>query len=286
MIGRFIGCIPGLRSLHRSIPTILTFTELPKHTAKASSISLRLFVPTVFLIMKKGLNIIPRCHNSVRVFTYSESEGDYHAKNIRIREGAINFDFVAPDLVIPDICLGVPVKINIENAVAALAAATLAGVTPDEARSAMTSFAGTKRRFDIRLKTDKVVLIDDYAHHPDELSASIESIKTLYPDKKITGVFQPHLYSRTRDFAPEFARSLSKLDEVILLDIYPAREEPIEGVTSKIIFDRIDNERKIMCSKAQLLDVLRNRPIEVLVTLGAGDIDRMLPDIEKVLKEK
>lgn len=284
------------RSFHWLHPWIAVVTSVdPDHldiygTPEAYRDSFEHFTslirPDGFLIMKKGLNIIPRCHNSVRVFTYSESEGDYHAKNIRIREGVINFDFMAPDLVIPDICLGVPVKINIENAVAALAAATLAGVTPEEARSAMTSFAGTKRRFDIRLKTDKVVLIDDYAHHPDELSASIESIKTLYPDRKITGVFQPHLYSRTRDFAPEFARSLSKLDEVILLDIYPAREEPIEGVTSKIIFDRIDNERKIMCSKAQLLDVLRNRPIEVLVTLGAGDIDRMLPDIEKVLKEK
>jgi UDP-N-acetylmuramate--alanine ligase len=242
--------------------------------------------PEGFLIMKKGLNIIPRCHNSVRIFTYSESEGDYHAKNVRIRDGAIKFDFVAPDLVIPDIWLGVPVKINIENAVAALAAAMLAGVTPEEARSAMTSFAGAGRRFQLRGEVNGITIFDDYAHHPDEIAASVASIRMLYPDKKITGVFQPHLYSRTRDFAPEFARSLSKLDEVILLDIYPAREEPIEGVTSKIIFDRIDNARKIMCSKAQLLDVLRNRPIEVLVTLGAGDIDRMLPDIEKVLKEK
>jgi UDP-N-acetylmuramate--alanine ligase len=177
-------------------------------------------------------------------------------------------------------------KINVENAVAATAAAMLAGVTAGEAREAMQTFSGTRRRFDIRLKTDNIILIDDYAHHPKELAESIDSIKALYPTKKITGVFQPHLYTRTRDFADEFARSLSLLDEVILLDIYPAREEPIEGVTSEIIFNKITTKNKVLCNKSDLSVILKSKNIEVLVTLGAGDIDQLLPDIEKLLKEK
>ncbi|MDD3789182.1 MAG: UDP-N-acetylmuramate--L-alanine ligase [Petrimonas sp.] len=245
-----------------------------------------LIVPNGFLIIKKGAPVTPRSGESVTIFTYAETEGDYHAENIRIGNGEIVFDFVAPDLEIKDIQLGVPVKINIENAVAAIAAATLAGVAPDEVRAAMASFGGARRRFDIRLKTDNTVFIDDYAHHPAELEASIRSIQALYPHKKVTGVFQPHLYTRTRDFAGDFARSLSELDEVILLDIYPAREEPIPGVTSEIIFDKITNDNKTLCKKSELLDLLEHKDVEVLVTLGAGDIDRLLPDIEKILKEK
>jgi len=174
----------------------------------------------------------------------------------------------------------------VENSVAAAAAALLCGVTPDEVKEAIHTFQGAGRRFDFHIKSDRIVFIDDYAHHPRELSAAITSIKVLYADKKITAVFQPHLYSRTRDFALEFADSLSLLDDVVLLDIYPAREEPIEGVTSQIIFDKIRSKEKLLCKKGELIALLREKDVEVLVTFGAGDIDRLLPEIEQVLTEK
>lgn len=239
-----------------------------------------------YLILKKGAQVTPKTDASVKIFTYSESEGDYHAENIRIGNGEIIFDFISPSGSIADIQLGVPVKVNIENALAAIAAATLSGATPEEIRAAMKTFGGAKRRFDFWIKTDKKVLIDDYAHHPQELAASITSIRTLYPDRRVTGVFQPHLYTRTRDFADEFAHSLSLLDDVILLDIYPAREEPIEGVTSEIIFKNITSKEKILCRKEELLALLAKKDIDVLVTLGAGDIDRLLPDIERIIQPK
>lgn len=242
--------------------------------------------PDGFLILKKDAPLTPKVSEGVKIFSYSETEGDYHAENIRIGNGEIVFDFVSPSEKITDISLGVPIKINIENAVAAIAAAQLHGVTPDEVRAAMHSFGGAKRRFDFRIKTPDVVFIDDYAHHPNELKASIQSIKMLYPNKKVTGVFQPHLYSRTRDFVNEFAESLSHLDDVVLLDIYPAREEPIPGVSSEIIFEKITSNEKTLLKKSELLDFLKSKEIEVLVTLGAGDIDRLLPDIEKIIKEK
>ncbi|MFA7141396.1 MAG: cyanophycin synthetase, partial [Proteiniphilum sp.] len=187
---------------------------------------------------------------------------------------------------ITDINLGVPVKVNIENSVAAIAAAELCGVTPDEIRRGMQSFAGARRRFDFHIKSDRIVFIDDYAHHPRELTAAIESIRALYPDRKVTAVFQPHLYSRTRDFADQFARSLSLPDEVILLDIYPAREEPIEGVSSQMLLDRITLAQKQLCRREDLIGLLRSSNLEVLVTFGAGDIDRLLPDIERMLRER
>ena len=182
--------------------------------------------------------------------------------------------------------MGVPVQINIENSIGAMAIAFLIGATPDELRRGTASFQGAKRRFDFLLKTDKVVMIDDYAHHPEELAASITSVKALYPDRKVTGIFQPHLYSRTRDFAPEFARSLSLLDELILLDIYPAREKPIDGVTSQIIFDKVTCP-KTLCKKEDLLSLLDKKDnIEVLLTVGAGDIDQLLESIKDLLEEK
>lgn len=238
------------------------------------------------LIMKKNAAVTPRVPRGAKIYSYSETEGDFHAENIRIGNGTIVFDFVTPDSKIQDIELGVPVKINIENAIAAMGAAIIAGATAEECRQAMVSFGGAKRRFDIQLKTDNLVFIDDYAHHPAELSASIESVKALYPDKKVTGIFQPHLYSRTRDFANDFAVSLSKLDEIILLDIYPAREEPIPGITSEVIFNAIANPNKIMCNKNEVMDVLKSRDIEVLLTLGAGDIDRLLPEMKTILETK
>lgn len=238
------------------------------------------------LVMKHNIKLSPKVGEGVKVYTYSEDKGDFHAKNIKIGNGEIRFDFVTPKEVIDNIQLGVPVRINIENSIGAMALAWLNGATPDELRHAMLTFQGAKRRFDFILKTDKIVMIDDYAHHPQELAASITSVKELYPDRKVTGVFQPHLYSRTKDFADEFAKSLSLLDELILLDIYPAREKPIEGVTSKIIFDKVTCP-KTLCNKQELLPLLENKNnIEVLLTVGAGDIDQLLEAIKDVLKEK
>ncbi len=238
------------------------------------------------LVMKHNIKLSPKVGEDIKVYTYSEDKGDFHAKNIKIGNGEIRFDFVTPKEVIDNIQLGVPVRINIENSIGAMALAWLNGATPDELRHAMLTFQGAKRRFDFILKTDKIVMIDDYAHHPQELAASITSVKELYPDRKVTGVFQPHLYSRTKNFADEFAKSLSLLDELILLDIYPAREKPIEGVTSKIIFDKVTCP-KTLCNKQELLPLLENKnDIEVLLTVGAGDIDQLLEAIKEVLKEK
>lgn len=238
------------------------------------------------LVIKHNIKLQPRLKEDVRLYTYSEEKGDFHAQNIRIGNGEIYFDFVTPKETITNIKLGVPVKINIENSVGAMALAWLNGATPDELRKGISTFQGAKRRLEFILKTDKIVMIDDYAHHPQELAASITSVKALYPDRKVTGVFQPHLYSRTKDFAPDFARSLSLLDELILLDIYPAREKPIEGVTSEIIFNKVTCPKTI-CSKDQLLDLITSKnDIEVLLTVGAGDIDQLLMPIKEILERK
>jgi UDP-N-acetylmuramate--alanine ligase len=238
------------------------------------------------LVMKHNIKLAPKVSDNVKVYTYSIEKGDFHAKNVRIGNGEIRFDFVTPKEIINNIQLGVPVKINIENSIGAMALAWLNGATDDELRYAMATFQGAKRRFDVILKTDKITMIDDYAHHPEELAASITSVKELYPDKKLTGIFQPHLYSRTKDFATEFAQSLSLLDELILLDIYPAREKPIEGVTSKIIFDKVTCP-KILCDKEELLSLLEKKnDIEVLLTIGAGDIDQLLEPIKQILERR
>ncbi|MDU1903198.1 MAG: UDP-N-acetylmuramate--L-alanine ligase [Dysgonomonas sp.] len=238
------------------------------------------------LVMKHNIHFSPKIDKDVRLYTYSMDRGDFHAKNIKVGDGTIRFDYVTPKEVIENIELGVPVRINIENAVGAMALAWLNGATAQELRNGMRTFQGAKRRFDFLIKTSNLVMIDDYAHHPDELSASIASVKELYPDKKVLGVFQPHLYTRTRDFADQFARSLSLLDELILLDIYPAREKPIEGVTSHIIFDKVTC-KKTLCRKDELLNILKDKKdIEVLLTIGAGDIDQLLPDIKNLLEER
>lgn len=284
------------RSFHWLIPWIAIITSAdPDHldiygTAEAYRESFEKFTtlirPNGFLLLKRGAAVTPRTHETVTIRSYSEKEGDYHAENIRIGNGAIRFDYVSPAGVIPEISLGVPMKVNIENSVAAIAAAELCGVTPEEIREGMRTFEGARRRFDFHIKSKQLVFIDDYAHHPQELTVAIESIKALYPGRKVTALFQPHLYSRTRDFADQFGESLSSLDEVILLDIYPAREEPIEGVTSAMIYHSINAPEKRLCSKSELLPLLRTRELEVLVTFGAGDIERMLPDIEQMLREK
>lgn len=245
--------------------------------------------PDGCLVMKKGLQLQPRLPEGTKLYTYSATEeADFFARNIRIGNGDILFDFVTPDGSIPDVKLGVPVKVNIENGVAAMALAWLNGVTPEEIRRGMASFAGPVRRFDFHLKKDDIVLLDDYAHHPAELKASIQSVKELYPDKKVTGIFQPHLYTRTRDFAADFAASLSLLDELILLDIYPAREEPIPGVTSQIIFDRVTIPNKRMIRKEELLDLVQKEAasFEVVLMVGAGNIDRLVEPVKQILEKR
>lgn len=243
--------------------------------------------PDGYLIIKKGLELVPDVQLGVTIYTYSTEEGDFHAENIRIANGEICFDYVSPLGNIQDIQLGVPVYVNIENGVAAMALAQIGGADAEEIRKAMASFNGVDRRFDFKLKTDRMVFLSDYAHHPAEIKQSVSSIRTLYPDKKITAVFQPHLYTRTRDFYKEFADSLSLLDEVILLDIYPARELPIPGVSSQLIYDHLrPGIQKSLCKKEDLMNVLAGKTLEVLITLGAGDIENYVPQIYEMLKDK
>ena len=239
------------------------------------------------LIMRKNIQLNPQLQEGVRLYTYSTEEGDFHAENIRIGGGEIFFDYVSPLGNIQNIQLGVPVAINIENGIAAMALAQLSGVTNDEIKAGMASFQGIERRFDFKIKTDKIVYLSDYAHHPEEIKQSILSIRALYKDKKITAIFQPHLYTRTRDFYLDFADSLSLLDEVILTDIYPARELPIEGVSSQLIYDHLSpNIEKTLCKKEEVLDVLMNKNIEVLITLGAGDIENYASQICEILNKR
>lgn len=206
--------------------------------------------PDGFLLIHTGLKLKPRAPQGVRTYTFGRTDGDFHATNVRTGNGTIVFDFVYPGGVITDIELGVPVDINVDNAIASLAAVWLTGTLTDElARSAMKSYPGVERRFEFHLKEDGRAIIDDYAHHPDELRKSIESVRALYPDKTLTVVFQPHLYSRTRDFADQFADALSAADEVMLTDLYPAREKPIPGISSKTIFDKVKCEKKSLISK-------------------------------------
>lgn len=282
------------RSFHWLRPYMAVITSAdPDHldiygTAEAYRESFEKFTslirPDGCLIIKKGIHVTPRLQEGVKKYSYSVTEkADFYAENINIVDGNITFDFVGPEIRIPSVELGVPVKVNIENGVAAMALAWLNGATPEEMKKGMASFAGPRRRFDFHLKTDQVVLIDDYAHHPAELSQSIISVKELYAGRKVTGIFQPHLYTRTRDFADDFAASLSLLDELILLDIYPAREEPIPGVTSRIIFDKVTIPSKTLCKKEDLLEVVANGKYEVVLMVGAGNIDRLVEPVKEIL---
>jgi UDP-N-acetylmuramate--alanine ligase len=189
-------------------------------------------------------------------------------------------------MIIHDVRMNYPGRVNLENMVGAAAAAIIAGADPMDVCSAVATFKGVARRFDVRVKNDKVVYIDDYAHHPGELKATIESVQELYPGKKVLGVFQPHLYSRTKDFAAGFAESLDLLDEVIVLDIYPAREEPIAGVSAEMIVDKMNTNRKSVASLSNIVDVLKDKEFDVLLTMGAGNIDRIVGDVEKMLNAK
>ena len=245
-----------------------------------------LIQPGGALIIHKGLEMKPDVQEGVRVYEYAREEGDFHAENIRIGGGEIVFDFVHPGGVVKDIQLGVPVSINIENGIAAMALAILNGVSEEDLRKGMKSFGGVDRRFDFKVKTDKMVFLSDYAHHPNEIEQSVKSVRELYKDKKIAAIFQPHLYTRTRDFYKEFASALSLLDCVYLCDIYPARELPIEGVTSKLIYDNLRSGiEKHLIHKEDILDVARSRNFDVLMSLGAGDIENYVPQITKILSE-
>ena len=236
------------------------------------------------LIMKTGIRISPMHINDYKVYDYSlTNEAAFYAKNIRLIEGLLHFDFVNPSGTIPDMILGVPGKFNLENAIAALAVGNLLEIAPDRLTEALATYQGVQRRFDFRIHRADLVYIDDYAHHPEELKACINAVRDLYPGKKITGIFQPHLYSRTRDFADDFARSLEMLDELLLLDIYPARELPIEGVTSKFLLDRVNLQHKKLVPKNELIRQIKNHKPEVLLTLGAGDIDQFVVPITQLL---
>ncbi|MCR4834909.1 MAG: UDP-N-acetylmuramate--L-alanine ligase [Bacteroidaceae bacterium] len=236
------------------------------------------------LIIHKGLEMKADVQSGVRIYEYARTEGDFHAENIRIGHGEIVFDFVTPSSTIKDIQLGVPVSINIENGIAAMALAWLNGMTDDEIRKGMKSFKGVDRRFDFKIKNDHMVFLSDYAHHPNEIEQSVKSIRELYQDKKIAAVFQPHLYTRTRDFYKEFADSLSLLDKVYLCDIYPAREAPIPGVTSQLIYDNLrpGMERQLI-HKEDVVKCVENRDFDVLILLGAGDIEDYVPQIIQAL---
>ena len=241
------------------------------------------------LIIHEGLEVAPRTKEGVKVYVYGRENGDFHAENIRIGGGTIVIDYVSPWQTIKDVELGVPVSINIENGIAAMAMAEVCGANPDEIKAAMKSFAGADRRFDFHIKKNDLVLLSDYAHHPDEVKACAKSIKELYSDKKVTALFQPHLYSRPTDFDKECADSLSLFDEVILVDIYPARELPIPGVTSELIFAHIaDGVVKSMCSRSDVVKAIEERKdcIEVLVSLGAGDIENEIPELKRILSNR
>ena len=233
------------------------------------------------VIVKYGLDITP-ADTKARIMTYSfgNPAADFHAE--ALSDGHFNLHY--PGGVIEDCVLGIPGWVSIENAVAASAIGLTYGLDPDKIKDALGSFSGVKRRFDIQVKRPDCVYIDDYAHHPEEISAALSSIRNSYPQMKMTVVFQPHLYTRTRDFAPEFALALSKADKLILLDIYPAREEPIPGVTSEIIFKDVTCNEKVLLKRADLMDYLKTEKPEVLVTLGAGDIDRFVGEIAGMLQ--
>ena len=246
-----------------------------------------LIQPGGALIIHRDLEMKEHLQDSVRHYDYSLNEGDFHAENIRIENGEITFDFISPIENIKDVQLGQPIPINIENGIAAMAMAQLNGCTADELKYGIKTYYGVDRRFDFKIKTDRLVFLSDYAHHPKEIYQSAKSIRELYKDKHITAIFQPHLYTRTRDFYRDFADALSQLDEVVLTEIYPAREQPIEGVTSQLIYDNLkEGVKKEMIHKDEVLDYVSSHNFEVLIVLGAGDLDNQVPQITKLLNSK
>ncbi|MDQ3046306.1 MAG: UDP-N-acetylmuramate--L-alanine ligase [Bacteroidota bacterium] len=238
------------------------------------------------LILKKS--IVSKVDSEKNAITYSVSDenSDYFAQGIEIKNGSYHYDIITPEAIYYNMTLGLPGLHNVENSLAAVAVACCMNISEEHIREALKSFKGVRRRFDYHIKSEALVFIDDYAHHPAELKATISSAKEMYPGKKITGVFQPHLFSRTRDFADDFARSLDLLDECILLEIYPARELPIEGVSSAMLLNKMHSAKKCICSKVELIDEIEKRNVEVLLTMGAGDIDMLVEPIRKRLTVK
>ncbi len=285
------------RSFHQLRPwmSVITSTD-PDHldiygTKEAYLESFRhyttLIKPGGALIIHKGLEMKADVNSDVRVYEYALDEGDFHAENIKIGNGKITFDFISPIENVTDIELGHPIPINIENGVAAMAMAQLCGCTADELRNGMKTYRGVDRRFDFRINNENIVFLSDYAHHPKEIYQSAKSIRELYKDKKITAIFQPHLYTRTRDFYKDFADSLSLLDEVVLCDIYPAREKPIPGVSSQLILDNLKpGVEKKLIKKEEILNFVNTGDFEVLLILGAGDLDNYVPQIAEILLNK
>ena len=246
-----------------------------------------LIQPGGALIIHRGLEMHADVQPRVKVYEYSRTEGDFHAENIRIDNGTITFDFVSPIENVKDVELGQPVPINIDNGIAAMAMAQLAGCTAEELKYGMKTYRGVDRRFDFKINDSRHVLLSDYAHHPKEIYQSAKSIRELYKGRHITAIFQPHLYTRTRDFYRDFADALSQLDEVILTEIYPAREQPIEGVTSQLIYDNLrPGIEKSIIRKDDVLDLVKQRDFDVLVILGAGDLDNYMPQITKIIENK
>ncbi len=246
-----------------------------------------LIQPGGALIIHKDLEMKQHVQEGVKVYNYSREEGDFHAENIQIKNGTITFDFISPVEIVKNVELGQPIPINIENGVAAMAMAQLNGCTAEELREGMKTYGGVDRRFDFKIKNDRHVFLSDYGHHPKEILQSAKSLKELYSDRKITAIFQPHLYTRTRDFYKDFADALSHFDEVILTEIYPAREQPIEGITSKLIYDNLrPNIEKKMIQKDDVLDFVKSHDFDVLVVLGAGNLDNYVPEIAEIIKAK
>ncbi len=239
------------------------------------------------LLVKKDIGLDLKSVTDIEVYTYAlNQQADFYAENLRIENYAYHFDLVIPEGRIKGMAPGLGGLFNVENSIACAAAAWLSGATADEIRAGIQTFAGVKRRFDIRINRPGFLYIDDYAHHPQELNACINSVRSLYPGRHITGIFQPHLYSRTRDFADGFSESLSLLDRVILLDIYPAREIPIEGITSAMLLEKISSAEKSLCSRKQVMQYLAENQTNILLTLGAGDIDQMVSPIEALFTKK
>ena len=287
------------RSFHHLHPYIAVITSTdpdhldiygnPENYLESFAHFTELIRPDGALIVHTGLALKPRVQEGVKVYTYSRDEGDFHAANIRKGDGEIMFDLVTPWETVSDISLGVPVDINIENAVASMAACRLVDTPADAMREAVSTFMGPKRRFEFWLKEPGKqgrVMIDDYAHHPDELRASISSVRDLYPDRQLTVIFQPHLFTRTRDFASDFASALSLADEVIMLPIYPARELPIPGVNSEMILNQVTTAKKCIYSKEDLIKSIKFSNFGVLLTAGAGDIANLLSQICNEFKQQ
>ncbi|MBQ9471443.1 MAG: UDP-N-acetylmuramate--L-alanine ligase [Bacteroidales bacterium] len=271
----FLTLSPHLAIITSTAPDHLDVYGSHQHVLEAFEQYAARIEPNGILLLKHGLSLNPTLAQGVSTITYGLTEqADAHPRNIALRNGLYSFDLHTPQDVITQLQLGIPARHNLENAIAASAAALLMGLQPDELRRGLASFAGVERRFDVHYRSERAVYLDDYAHHPDEIRATVQSLREAFPGRHLTGVFQPHLYSRTRDFAQGFAQALDGLDQAYLLDIYPARELPIEGVSAHSIAKLMRKPAPVL-DRTALLDAMRNSPLDVLATMGAGDIDRM-----------